>query len=340
MDTVLNPLVIIKKAITDIILKDKKAFNTGTGYMQSPFVNIESWRPASNSQKSPNFNKLREASSNRKMDQQYEMAIRETMAVFLDTLSAIFLKCKTQETYKMITEVFIKDNAWQEAVQSYSNFLFKVELMSESQKKAFHVTGKMMLMNIDESIFNKELMIRGLSSEERRSTDVEKHLNTIKNTLKEVSHQARCSIHYYECTNILIKNAIEDAKLRNRQNDDTRPKSQFGDVVTEVGQEFEEDDDEEQEEFNKVSSFQPEKESDQNNAGQSRQLNYWYKIQKRVLYTYAFLIAPANGIIIQYLDTHGTNYCMNSDEVNSKGPQVSYEIVPINFFLTTSILKF
>lgn len=101
-DTVLAPLIALKKILSDVILKDRRSFNTGTGLIQSPFLNVESWRAASNAQKSPNFTRFKENSSSRQSEQQYEKTIREVVASYLDTLSAIFMRCKTQETFKMI----------------------------------------------------------------------------------------------------------------------------------------------------------------------------------------------------------------------------------------------
>lgn len=120
IDTVMNPLIVMKKMLTDITLKDKRGFHTGTGMVQSPFINVESWRANTGAQKSPNFAKFKDASSNRKAEHKYDKAIREVFACYLNTLSSIFSKCKTQETYKMMSEIFIKDRSWQDAVQSFS----------------------------------------------------------------------------------------------------------------------------------------------------------------------------------------------------------------------------
>jgi len=73
-------------------MKDRKGFHSATGMVQSPFLNIESMRSINNAQSSPNMYKFRDASSNRKIEQQFERAVREIISIFMDTLSAIFLK--------------------------------------------------------------------------------------------------------------------------------------------------------------------------------------------------------------------------------------------------------
>ena len=340
IDTVMNPLVAIKKILSDIIMKDKRSFNTGTGLIQSPFLNVESWRGTSNAQKSPNFSRFKENSNNKRIEIQYEKAVREVIAYYLDTLSAIFNRCKTQETFKMFCEVFIKDRNWQDTVQAYTMFLFKVDLLSETQKKAIQATGKQTLISIDENILNRDTVIMGLSSDERRSTDIEKNINIITSNMKEVSNQARSAIHYYEAINVFINRAIVDAKERTSLSEKSTSASHFADVVAEVGQEFEEDDEEENDNYNQTHSLEPEKE-DPHKTAQNKILNYWHKVQKRVLYTYAFLIAPANGVLLQYLDHHGTNYSVTeSKDVQISTCTLEESEVPIRFILTTTILKF
>ena len=335
IDTVLNPLIAIKKILSDIIMKEKKGFHTGTGIIHSPFVNVESNRSVSNAQKSPNFNKFREASSNRKIEHLYEKAIRDLIAVYLDTLSSIFLKWKTQETYKMIWEIFIKDTHWQDSVQSYAMFLFRVDLMTESTKKMFDMNHPICLTNIEESILNKESISRkhsGLLREELKSSEWDKNLSTIKNILKEICGQARSVVHYYEWINILIRKALQDAKEKACNSKTSNAQSKFSEVVEEVGQEYEDDD---EDEFNHAPSLEQEIDAEKEN--QNKLVTYWNKVQKRVLFTYAFLISPTNGIILEYLDNHGINHWVPQD---SSADSPLEEIVPTSFLLTTSILKF
>lgn len=128
--------------------------------------------------------------------------------------------------------------------------------MSDSQKKAFQITNNQTLISIDETLLNKEAVAKGLSSEERRSTDIEKNLNMIKSRLKEVSHQARSAIRYYESINTLIKKALEDSKEKSKIHAKNPSPSQFGDVVAEVGQEYEDDHFDEQDEFDIMPSLE------------------------------------------------------------------------------------
>jgi len=74
-------------------------------------------------------------------------------------------------------------------------------------------------------------------------------------------------------------------------------------VVEEVGQEYEDDD---EDEFNHAPSLEQEIDAEKEN--QNKLVTYWNKVQKRVLFTYAFLISPTNGIILEYLDNHGINH--------------------------------
>jgi leucyl aminopeptidase len=262
------------------------------------------------------------------------------MCTYLDTLSSIFMKCKTQETYKMMSEVFIKDKSWQDTVQSFSIFCFKVDLISDSQKKAIQTTGKVNLVTIDEAVLTKEHVFRSLNSEEGKVSDVEKNLEQVRDNLKIICNQARSTVHYYECVNVLIKKAIDDAKNKSQNSQQNNITSEFADEVAEVGQEYEEDD-YDNNEFNHAPSQEPELEADAENSNQNKLINYWNKVQKRVLYTYAFLIAPANGIILQYLENHGTNYCLNDDnDIKQDSTPLENQIVPTSFLLTTSILKF
>ena len=66
IDTVLNPLLAIKRMLIEIILKDKRTLNIGTGIIQSPFLNVDSCRAPASAHKSPNFTKIKDVSSNRK----------------------------------------------------------------------------------------------------------------------------------------------------------------------------------------------------------------------------------------------------------------------------------
>ena len=110
------------------------------------------------------------------------------------------------------------------------------------------------------------------------------------------------------------------------------PQSQFSEVVAEVGQEYEDDG---EDELRNIPSLEPE--IDAENPAQNKLLTYWNNVQKRVLFTYAFLISPTKGIILEYLDNHGINYCVKED-LKTEGS--FEEVVPISFLLTTSILKF
>jgi hypothetical protein len=321
LDTIMSPLVVIKKILWDQTLKDRAGIGSNSGGAQSPFLNQDSLHPKSYSKsKTP-----------------IDTSLRTLFSTYLWCISAIFLKAKTQETFKLVSEVFLKDKAWQEAIQTFTTYLFGVDLMDEQEKKVFRVENRQTVVSIDEGVFSREFVISGLSSEERRSTDIERHLNFMKGVLKEVSQQARSAIHYYEWVNILIKNAIDDAKEKYSEYEDDKTKIQFVDVVTEVGQEYEDDDDDH--DIDDGQPIEPEKDIEARNSVQYRLLNYWYKVQKRVLYSYAFLIAPANGILLHYLDNNGTNYFLKPIENSQKSAQFS-EIVPINFFLTTTILKF
>ncbi|CAI2366213.1 unnamed protein product [Moneuplotes crassus] len=336
IDTVLNPLIAIKKILSEIIMRDRKGFHTATGMVQSPFLNIESRRSGSNTGNSPGLYKFRETSNNKRIEQQYERSIREVISLYLDTLSAIFNKCKTQETYRMICEIFIKDSEWRDSVQSYTMFLFKVELMSEQCKKILNLDHKITLTNIEESLLNKELIFKerksGLSAEEIRKADIDKNIDSFNVILKEICGQARSGIHYYESINTLIRKALQDAKERTEISEQKKSRSQFSEIVAEVGQEYEDDGDEE---FRNIPSLEPE--VDAENSDKNKLVNYWNQAQKTVLFTYAFLISPTNGIILEYLDNQGINYTVNKEASSGTG---SEEMVPTSFLLTTSILKF
>lgn len=210
--------------------------------------------------------------------------------------------------------------------------------MTETQKSVLQTSGKVSILTVNEAMLTKDY-IMGLKSEESRSTDIEKYLNHLKGVLKDTSYQARSSIHYYESINILIKKALENAK-RKINVQEVHQTSHFGEVVAEVNQEYEEDDDD-QDEFDHIPSMEPEIDPEAENSDENKLTKYWHKVQRRVLYTYAFLIAPANGIILQYLDRHGTTYCLSEDQnLEMHTARTNDEIVPITFQLTSSILKF
>ena len=130
---------------------------------------------------------------------------------------------------------------------------------------------------------------------------------TENTTVIVYSNQARSAINYYQCTNILIKKAIEDAKDKSFSSEHANPSSGFGEVVAEVAHEFE-DDENDNDNFGQTHSIEPEHPSQDNKGDLNKVNKYWNKVQKSVLFNYAFMIAPANGVLIQYLDHHGTDY--------------------------------
>ena len=79
-------------------------------------------------------------------------------------------------------------------------------------------------------------------------------------------------------------------------------------------------------------SLEPEKSPE--NSTKTKLFTYWNQAQKLFLFTYAFLISPTSGIILEYLDNHSINYTLvkNSSQ-NLKTPQNSP--IPTPFLLTT-----
>ena len=307
IDTVLNPLLAIKRMLIDIILKDRRTLNVGTGVIQSPFLNVDSCRAPASAHKSPNFTKFKDVSSNRKNGTKYEKAVLELLSSYLNTMSSIILLCKTQETYKMVAEVIIKDSLWQETVQTFTEFLFKSDLLTEIQKNSIQSFGKKTLISIDESALNIDTISKDINWDETKIRDVVKWLHEIHDNIRTYSNQARSAINYYQCINILIKNAFEDSKDKNFISDNANPNSGFGEVVAEVAYEFE-DDEWDHDDFGHTHSIEPEHQAQDNKADINKSNKYWSKVQKTVLYNYAFMIAPANGVLVQYLDHHGTDY--------------------------------
>lgn len=60
-----------------------------------------------------------------------------------------------------------------------------------------------------------------------------------------------------------------------------------------------------------------------------------------MLFTYAFLISPTHGLLLQYLDHHGTKYFVSTDtDLQEQEKQSEEELVPTTFLLTTEVLKF
>lgn len=60
----------------------------------------------------------------------------------------------------MICEIFIKDSDWRDSVQSYTMFLFKVDLMKDRCKRIIGVQGKVTLVNVEEERLGGEREVK------------------------------------------------------------------------------------------------------------------------------------------------------------------------------------
>jgi len=107
--------------------------------------------------------------------------------------------------------------------------------------------------------------------------------------------------------------------------------SGFTEIVEEVGQEFEDDDDEFEKEDLTQTPMIENKNLENQKSSQQKILKYWIKVQKNVLFSYAFLIAPQRGILIEYLDSNSINY-----EYKNKDKS----LVPIKYTLTITVLQY
>ena len=128
--------------------------NVGSGIIQSPFLNVESWRGSSHAQKSSNSNYRRDHNKSNNIDASYYKEICNLVSSYLDLLSNILLICKTQEALKLICELFIKDKQWQESVEIYTTQLFRYDLLNDVQKRMLHIDEPKTIINMDESILD------------------------------------------------------------------------------------------------------------------------------------------------------------------------------------------
>ena len=186
IDTVIDPLLAIKRVLIGVLLKEKKSVNVGSGIIQSPFLNVESWRGSSHAQKSSNSNYRREHNKSSNIDASYYKEIYNLVSSYLDLLSNILLICKTQEALKLICELFIKDRQWQESIEIYTTQLFKFDLLNDIQKRMLHIDEPKTIINMDESIFDMNLASTSKSQDKNVNVNIAENIESIKNSFETV----------------------------------------------------------------------------------------------------------------------------------------------------------
>lgn len=307
IDTVIDPLLAIKRILIDVLLKDRKNTGLGSGALQSPFLNVESWRGSSHAQKSPNSYQRRDNAKSLRNDAAYQKEMLKLVASYLAVLSNIFLIWKTQEAFKLIWELFIKDKQWQETVESYTTKLFSNDLLTDAQKRMLRVEQPQTIININESILNFE--DEEEVKDKNKGVNVKENIEIVQKNLTVIWSQLSTAIRYYYWINLFLQSALCDAKNKSKNSSKSSKSSGFGEVVEEVEQEFEEDDDEEDKEhFSNVPRTTANNWGEEKNWAQQKLLRYWIKVQKSVLFNYAFLIAPQRGYLLEYLNLNSTTF--------------------------------
>ena len=170
------------------------------------------------------------------------------------------------------------------------------------------------------------------SHDKNVNVNIVENIESIKKNFETACHQINSAIRYYHCVNMFLKHAYEDVQNRSKRHYKSSKATDSTDIVQEVGQELEDDDDEfDRQEFTSTQLIGNEMEANSRNTAQQKLLKYWIKVQKNVLFNYAFLISPQRGLIIEYLDLNCTSYQFSKEGVNT---------IPTRYALTMTSLKY
>jgi hypothetical protein len=88
-------------------------------------------------------------------------SFRKCFASFLKTISALFRISKTDQVFKLIAEVFIKDELWQETLKQYTIFLFLSELISLEHRSTLKMEQfrRVNMLNFEEESISLQVIM-------------------------------------------------------------------------------------------------------------------------------------------------------------------------------------
>ena len=193
-----------------------------------------------------------------------------------------------------------------------------------------HIDELETIININESILDMNFVSQTKCHDKNVNINIVENIESIKKNFETVCHQINSAIRYYHCVNMFLKHACKDIQNKLKRHYKSSKTTDSTDIVQGVGQEFE-DDEFDKQEYTNTQLIENQMEANSRNTVQQSLLKYWIKVQKNVLFNYAFLISPQKGLIIEYSDFNCKSYQFSKEGL---------KIIPTRYDLTITSLKY
>jgi len=256
---------------------------------------------------------------------------RKCFAEFMKVVSLILKMKQTKESQKLVNEVFISDDAWQESVKNFTISVFlaevatPVKLRAQAGEQRLEEVRGMNLVTFEEKSFFLAVLELG---------DLQAY-QLAKESVQSMLILASCSVRYYQSVQHFFQE-IQAAYFDSLGPKKAKQTAEEGAALDEAAKSRHIA--KSQHNTRAASSLAQDLKQDAQEAEEDYRLQrkYWRHVCRNVCYNMAYLIQPPNGLLSSYLQVNATTY--SSHAQNDLYSQDLDSLLPLNFSLTNHVL--